>query len=694
MEERSSSAVAARGDDLLDAKTAVMGPNVGTVLASDFDSVQNIDALTRSVPECDAGESLEDIITELYATRISEQDSEFADERKTESITSSPGDVDNLETDIVKPSLPNEDSKSQSVKENEADGSPEESCPLPEVKQALGTPPDEAVEQSSSPAENPCSSVVPDTAPTELDTTNEDSITQGQANKFKSLETTSPECSREMGRLRNTPQRLTGSAKKASPKKKGKLKNEQTKPAPETSPTSAGIQDLFSDDDDVPLSRRLKPPAKRTQAKRVQKQLAFEETPLSISPKRKSSGKSSIKQNGHQTSVNDLVVSPSLVDEQRTFPLDSIGKSDEVPLNDQEGLLSDDSTPLLLQSRPTSRKGKKPNKVLEKKQKSKTPKKNVSESLACTEPEAKKLSPPEDEETGSVPEKKQKLKTPKKNVSKKLAHTEPVVESPLPPEDELPEKASEKKQSLGTPKKGILKKRTHTEAAAQALSMEELPENGSKRQKLGQVLWKIKPCRPSPKKRGAGVKQPQSRAGPRSKTRGAREALVNGDRSDTTPEETETIKMETKSNEGEAQAEPSKVSSVQGDTNDSWELPRDNSNPCETAQHTSWNADMFVSADLQLRDTIRFGLRGRASTTEPAFLTIELPSLALHPNRAWRSHSARHGPTVVFGGCDPYKVLVNIGGGIKMPVHELSRAVHVTPSVHLTDIFDSVFSLK
>ncbi|EEC15877.1 hypothetical protein IscW_ISCW013316 [Ixodes scapularis] len=106
----------------------------------------------------------------------------------------------------------------------------------------------------------------------------------------------------------------------------------------------------------------------------------------------------------------------------------------------------------------------------------------------------------------------------------------------------------------------------------------------------------------------------------------------------------------------------------------------------------SWRAEQFVSSDRLLRETVCLGLREREVTTGPAFLTIEVPSSGLDPRRCWGPKSARRRPTVVFGGCDPYKMYVNVHG-TRVLLQQWSRVSNITPTVRLTDMF-ATFSLK
>ncbi|CAN8016796.1 hypothetical protein HPB47_001212 [Ixodes persulcatus] len=106
----------------------------------------------------------------------------------------------------------------------------------------------------------------------------------------------------------------------------------------------------------------------------------------------------------------------------------------------------------------------------------------------------------------------------------------------------------------------------------------------------------------------------------------------------------------------------------------------------------SWRAEQFVSSDRLLRETVCLGLREREATTGPAFLTIEVPSSGLDPRRCWGPKSARRRPTVVFGGCDPYKMYVNVHG-TRVLLQQWSQVANITPTVRLTDMF-ATFSLK
>lgn len=97
-----------------------------------------------------------------------------------------------------------------------------------------------------------------------------------------------------------------------------------------------------------------------------------------------------------------------------------------------------------------------------------------------------------------------------------------------------------------------------------------------------------------------------------------------------------------------------------------------------------WRAEEFLSSDRLLKETVCLGLRRREETEGTAFLTIEVPSAG--PRRCWGPKSFRRRPTVVFGGCDPYKMYVNVHG-TRVLLKQWSRAANITPTVRLTDMF-------
>lgn len=102
----------------------------------------------------------------------------------------------------------------------------------------------------------------------------------------------------------------------------------------------------------------------------------------------------------------------------------------------------------------------------------------------------------------------------------------------------------------------------------------------------------------------------------------------------------------------------------------------------------NWSSEDFAASDAYLREVIDRSLLGGSAGGR--FLTIELPEVdRVMKRRAWRTPCTRRSRPVVFGGCDPNQVYIEVMG-VRVPVSCWARVEQITPRVRVTDIFEDV----
>ncbi|CAN7987324.1 unnamed protein product [Ixodes hexagonus] len=431
--------------------------------------------------------------------------------------------------------------------------------------------------------------------------------------------------------------------------KKGTPRKRAAKPVAEEvlheASTNGEQPDVFSDDD-IPLAVR------KTRGSPRAKQ-------PSTSPKKTTPGKRTAK-----------------------ATMEGVLHAETTATDDQAGVFSDEDVPLAKRRNKPSPKGKTPSKVRKQ--------------LALDEP------PSASSKQGAQREPAAKL------ISGAVALSAASSSSSLKPdllsEDDVPLAIRKSKVS---PKKKAVKVR-------EQVGLEEQPQASSSRAAP----------RKRPSKADADLEVPSPGKDNEAKTRSKRQRTTAGK----DPQVSAAPTLETQSNEkpkssaakakrtaAKGTAASGKTVQIDGSSDEPGEEPMEQSHAVQKEQDTSeadagllqqeyhteslfsssrprcipappWRAEEFVSSDRLLRESVCLGLRGREVTTGPAFLTIEVPSSDLVPRRCWGPKSARRRPTVVFGGCDPYKMYVNVHG-TRVLLQQWSRAANITPSVRLTDMF-------